>query len=57
MTTLTHDWTMEASLFVQRVDALDGTRAGALNSVEQEVVSTPGAVGNSIGAITPGISA
>ena len=48
---------MEASIFIQRVDALDGTRAGALNSVEQEVVSTAGAVGHSIGAITPGISA
>ena len=58
VTILTHDWTMDASLFIQRVDALDGTRAGALGSVKQEVVSAAGAVGVSIGAIvTPGVSA
>ena len=55
---LTHDWSMEVGSLVQRVDALNGTRVGALGSIEQEVVSAAGAVGASIGAIvTPGVSA
>ena len=49
---------MEVGPLIQRVDALDGTRVEALDSVEQEVVSTTGAVGVSIGTIvTPRTSA
>ena len=57
MKILTHDWTMEVGPLVQRADALNGIRIGALGSIEQEVVSTAGAVGGSISAIvTPGVS-
>ena len=49
---------MEVGPLVQRVDALDGTRVGALGSIEQEVVSAALAVGASVGAIvTPGVGA
>ena len=48
---LTHDWSMEVGLLVERIDALNGARDRALGSVEQEVVSTALAVDASICAI------
>ena len=55
---LTHDWSMEVGLLVERIDALNGARDRALGSVEQEVVSTALAVDASICAIVaPWISA
>ena len=48
---------MEVGLLVERVDALDGARVGALGSVEQEVVSTALTVVVGVcSVVTPGVS-